>query len=173
MPERTIGSDRPPISRDGGTIVGISRGTLSGVGITRGASGRQIATPEQTAAYNAQVPPSQSAIDAINAMIRQNAPQYIAVPWNAAYNPGNQAGVVSPSVPQGTFYGTGNPFLVLSDVMRNLFGNDGDVGRQRDTGQALVPVTSTSGGSNTLLILLFVVGIAGIGYYLYKKRQTQ
>ena len=156
---------------------GISRGAstaraFNATGITRGSSGRGVATAEQTAAYNAQIPPSQAAIDAINQAINQNIGSRVQVPWSP-YLAANQATAVSPTVPSGTFYGTDNPFLVLSDVFRNILGNDGDSGQSTQTGQALVPVTSSTGGSN-ILVLLLVVGIVGaIAYYFYKKRQSQ
>ena len=117
-------------------------------------------------------PPSAEEIARINANILANAGKYIDVPWSP-YRQGNQQATVAPTIPPGTFYGTDNPFTVLSDVFRNVFGSDGDVGQSKQTGQALVPVTSTSGGgSSSILLILIVLGVGGIAYYFYKKRQS-
>lgn len=172
---RSIGTPRTAITRgDVSGTVGISRNlpppASTPFGAGRDMSGRSVLSPEESAAARAQIPPTQAAIDEINTMIRQNVPKYIQVPWNPIYSPSAQATTTSPSEPAGTFYGTDNPFLVLSDVMRNLFGNSGDVSRDQQTGQALVPVTSTSGGGNTFVILIVIAGIAGLAYYLYKRR---
>jgi len=171
MPERTIASDRQPISRDSGaTITGNGRSIPISTGIaTRDVTGRRIATEEEMRAYANMRAPTEDEIRAINARILANSGKYLAVPWNPYYS--NQPNTVAPSQPTGTFYGNADPFAVLSDVFRNVFGSGGDAGQQQQTGQALVPVTSTTGGSNWILIVV-VIAIAGFAYYYYKKRQN-
>lgn len=172
---RSIGTPRTPITRGGNIIqTSIDRNlfapSTTGIGTGRDMSGRRVATAEEIATYRAQIPITQDAINRINQFIRDNAPKYIDVPRNDIYNPGNQATSTSPTTPE-TFYGTGDPFAVLSDVFRNVFGSSGDPGISKQTGQALVPVTSSSGGGNTFVIFIIIAGIAGIAYYLYKRSQ--
>lgn len=154
--------NRTPITRDSGNINITRVPTGNGI-IPRDGAVRKIATAEEMAAYN--IPPaSSSQITGIVRGILDNAGQYIGIP----YRQGSDANVVSPSIPN-TFYGNQDPFSVLSDVFRNVFGSGGDIGQRTQTGQALVPVTSTR-GSNSLVIILIVSGIGGMIYYFYKKR---
>lgn len=109
------------------------------------------------------VAPSQEYFANINQMIAANIGKYISFPWS------NVQTSTTPSEPSGTFYGTDDPFLVLSDVFRNVFGGSGDVGQRTQTGQALVPVTSSSGSGNIGMLLLVLVAVGIGGWYLYKK----
>lgn len=111
----------------------------------------------------------------LNERIKATASSLIGVPWNPTYpantTPSNQQAVASPSQP-GTFYGTGDPSLVLSDIFRNVFGSGGDSGTPTQTGQSLVPVTSTSGGSSPILLIVILLAAGVGGYYLYKKYKS-
>ncbi|MCI0613429.1 DUF1206 domain-containing protein [bacterium] len=99
----------------------------------------------------------------------ENINQLIAVNLPKPFS--NIQASTTPSEPQGTFYGDDNPYAILSDVFRNVFGSDGDAGQRTQTGQALVPVTSQSGGSNIFLILI-VLGAIGVGvwYFYFRKK---
>lgn len=112
----------------------------------------------------------------LNSRILNSASKLVQVPWNPEIiaqqqAQANQTAVTSPAQP-GTFYGTGDPFLVLADVFRNVLGSGGDASQDKGTGQALVPVTSSSGGGSpiVLIVILLVVGVGG--YYLYKKYKS-
>lgn len=163
MADRIVDTSRSPIVRDGG-IVSNSRTVPTYSGITnRDMSGRVIGEGDTS------TPASLTQLQAISQSALQNAGKLIGVPWNPYTN---QATAVSPTEPANTFYGTANPFLVLSDVFRNVFGSGGDVGQQKQVGQALVPVTSSGGsGSSSIILIVIVIGIAGFAYYYYKKQQ--
>lgn len=106
---------------------------------------------------------SQDYINNINQKINSNVGSYLR-------SNGNQQTATTPTIPQGTFYGTADPLAILSDVFRNALGSDGSGSYPTQTGQALVPVTSTTGSSGgSLILILLVIALAVGGYYLYKK----
>lgn len=155
MPERTV-SDRGAIAtRNAGTLID----ARSGIDRGRAGDGRVLSSmPPQTG------PSGQPPVIDYGKLYGQTAGA-IGGPYVT-----NVAPVVSPSAPNGTFYGTGDPYLVLSDVFRNIFGNDGDSGRSNQVGQALVPVTSEGGGGSPLLLLL-LIGAAAFAVYWFVIRK--
>lgn len=160
MPVRTLDIIREPITRIAGGVIESSRTIPVYSGITgRDITGRMIGEGDTS------TPATPAQLEAISRSALTNAGRFVS-PY------ANQATSVSPTEPQSTFYGVDNPFLVLSDVFRNIFGSGGDVGQQKQVGQALVPVTSTSGGgASNLILIVVIIGIVGFAYYYYKKRQ--
>lgn len=164
---RDLGLPRNEIVRSGGNLesgLPDSRPSLS----DRGTTGRSVLTVDQSVV----MPPPMSDAErrAISARIAARPGGGIGceIPWspNCQSNAGNST---SPGTP-GILTGPSDPLETLSDVFRNISGNEGATSPIPGQ-QALVPVTSSGGGGSSLIWLL-ILGAVGVGAYIYYRRHA-
>lgn len=168
MPDdgRSIGLPRDQISRPGTSIEGglpVGRPALA----DRGGSGRGVLTVAQSASMPGPMTDAERA--AISARIAQTAGANLGcnVPWSP-YCRSNTATQTTPTAP-AVLTGPSDPLDTLSDVFRQLFGNEGATSPMPGQ-QALTPVTTGGGGSSLIWILL--LGGIGVAVYLYYRRRS-
>ena len=160
MPERTLGNSRPAITRESSATIA-TNGNLS----TRQEIGAR--TVGSSVTNIPQAPGiSQSEIDRINSLIRQNVTKYIDVPWNDAFEGRNLPRRDTNDNVPGLPALPKNPFETLADAFLKGFGGAtyNPPLQQQSYGYG------TSGGGS-LTIILVIVGVAIGGYYLYKRSQ--
>lgn len=68
------------------------------------------------------------------------------------------------------FYGNGNPFAILSDIFRNVYGPDNPVNNTSPS-VISVPVGASGGGSGNMVLILGILGLAGFGVYWFYFRK--
>lgn len=103
---------------------------------------------------------------------QQSPGRYLELPREPLVSRGQGIGALIPSVgssalPQRKYEGN-DPFSVLADIFSSVFA--GDNATQGETQFSVVPQTVSSGGGNSLLIVA-VLGLAGIGIWWFYFRK--
>ncbi len=103
---------------------------------------------------------------------QQSPGRYLELPREPLVSRGQGVGALVPSVgssalPQRRYEGN-DPFSVLADIFSSVFS--GDNATQGETQFSVVPQTVSSGGGNSLLIVV-VLGLAGVGIWWFYFRK--